>query len=140
MNNDQEKNIPGLDALSSNQYRSEVEKIKLKRANCNDELKGFKFQIPENKELVYITGTPEELRTIKIIDFTFAGCKGVVIMDSIDIRKITKDLTEASVLVTYGNWYESELASKCVEIARILQIPITHSSKFGSYVKQRNDR
>lgn len=140
MINDQEKNILGFDLESSEQFRSEVEKIKVRISDCNESLKHFKFHIPENQELVYITGTPEELKTIKIIDFTFAGCKGVVIMDSTDICKITKDLTEASVLVTYGNWYESDLASKCVEIARIIQLPITHSSKFGSYVKQRNDR
>jgi hypothetical protein len=91
---------------------------------------------------VLIVATEHEQRNLKISNFYFEQCTGVIVTEfksdnQSNLISWVKTLTDCQLVVTTGSCLENIQLFGLVSIARQLQIPVIHESNFQKYVEQQ---
>lgn len=93
---------------------------------------------------ILIVANNHDQREVNISKYWFYECTGVSLTefradDKSNLINWVKQLTQCSLVVTYGNWSEETALFSLVSIARQLQITVIHESNFNKYVSEQNN-
>lgn len=88
---------------------------------------------------VLIICNPEHREKVSFSDYDHESVAEINLIAD-DIRKAAKQITQAHIIVTCGDWNNSNLCVKAVEVARLLDFEVIHQTRFLSYVEQNHNR
>ena len=85
---------------------------------------------------IFLISSEKESSSICLEQFDDPKISEFLKFGSEELKTDVSNMLKFDLIVTIGNWFESEDAKKAVEIARLMELKVIHESNFKNYVEQ----
>lgn len=85
---------------------------------------------------IFILVPEKDKSTIEMKDFDFPLLGEILILGYSSFNYDVRKMLRSDLVVTVGEWHECKKCNTAIQVARLMEQPIIHSTKFRSYVEQ----